>query len=278
VTVTGASSGVTATTTFALTVIAPGFTLSVPPLALSVYEATPATATITVNYQDGFTGSVNLSVSGLPSYVTASFSPTPTTGSSVLTLAWAGFPTGSNAFYLTITGTSGGLTASTFLFFDIDLPYFDFSAAPSSLTIVAGTSGTSTLSATPELGYTGKITLTPYDLPSGVTASFSPNPMASTSVLTLTASSAAALGTTSFSIQGVGSNIAGHVNIALTVAPSPCDLHRNGNITAADVQMIINEALGVTPVVYDLSGTGVVNVLDVQIEINAALGFGCTAK
>jgi hypothetical protein len=72
-------------------------------------------------------------------------------------------------------------------------------------------------------------------------------------------------------------------NYAILFAPpvqqfSPCDLKHTGNITVADVQLIINEALGVAPIIYDLSGTGVVNVVDVQIEINAALGLGCTAR
>jgi hypothetical protein len=58
---------------------------------------------------------------------------------------------------------------------------------------------------------------------------------------------------------------------------SPCDLQQTGNITAADVQLIINQALGIIPAVNDLNGDGVVNVVDVQIEINAALGLGCSA-
>ena len=58
---------------------------------------------------------------------------------------------------------------------------------------------------------------------------------------------------------------------------SPCDLSQNGNINAADVQIIANEALGLTPAVNDLNGDGVVNVVDVQVEINAALGLGCAA-
>jgi hypothetical protein len=67
------------------------------------------------------------------------------------------------------------------------------------------------------------------------------------------------------------------VNRSFTVF-SPCDLKQTGNITVADVQLIINEALGVSQPVNDLNGDGVVNIIDVQIEINAALGLGCAAK
>jgi hypothetical protein len=77
---------------------------------LSIAPGGSASDTITVS--GGFTGNVALSVSGLPSGVTAAFGTNPTTGSSALTftassLAAAGTST------VTITGTSGPLTSST---------------------------------------------------------------------------------------------------------------------------------------------------------------------
>ena len=62
--------------------------------------------------EDGFTGSVNLAVTGVPSGVTASFSPNPTTGSSMLTLTASSTATPGTTT-LTITGTSGSLSATT---------------------------------------------------------------------------------------------------------------------------------------------------------------------
>ena len=73
--------------------------------------------------QYGFTGSVNLSVSGLPSGVTASLSPNPTTGYSALTLTVSSTaPIGTST--LTITGTSGNLTATTTVTLGIFAPTF----------------------------------------------------------------------------------------------------------------------------------------------------------
>jgi len=57
-----------------------------------------------------------------------------------------------------------------------------------------------------------------------------------------------------------------------------CDVEYNGNITVADVQLVINEALGAAWAGNDLNEDGVVNVVDVQIEINAALGLGCASN
>ena len=60
----------------------------------------------------GFTGSVSLSVDGLPSGATGSFSPNPATSSSTLSVtASASTPTGSKT--LTMTGASGSLAHST---------------------------------------------------------------------------------------------------------------------------------------------------------------------
>jgi subtilase family serine protease len=72
------------------------------------------TVTITVNGQGGFSGSVSLAASGLPSGVTASFSPTSTTGTSTLTLTASGSATTGTAL-VTITGTSGSVVATTTL-------------------------------------------------------------------------------------------------------------------------------------------------------------------
>lgn len=88
------------------------FTLSDSPGSLSIAQGASGTSTITVNPANGFSGSVTLSASGLPSGVTASFGSNPTTGSSVVTLAaTSSAATGSST--VTITGTSGSLSAST---------------------------------------------------------------------------------------------------------------------------------------------------------------------
>jgi kumamolisin len=97
----------------ALTVPAgPSFSLSANPNTLTVQQGSQQTSTITVTPSGGFSGSVNLVASGLPSGVTAGFNPNPTTTSSILTLtASASAATGTST--VTITGTSGSITAQT---------------------------------------------------------------------------------------------------------------------------------------------------------------------
>ncbi|HEY7872252.1 MAG TPA: PPC domain-containing protein [Rudaea sp.] len=88
---------------------APDFTLSDSPASLSIAQSASGSSTIAVSPLNGFTGSVALSASGLPSGVTASFNPASTTGSSTLTLSASSTATTGTAT-VTITGTSGSLT------------------------------------------------------------------------------------------------------------------------------------------------------------------------
>ncbi|HEV2484205.1 MAG TPA: kelch repeat-containing protein [Terracidiphilus sp.] len=102
----------TATASVTLTVIAPSFTLSASPSSYSVAQSGSQTGTISVIGAGGFHGSVALSASGLPSGVKATFGTNPTTGVSSLTLQ-ASNKAATGSFAVTITGTSGSLTANT---------------------------------------------------------------------------------------------------------------------------------------------------------------------
>ncbi len=76
---------------------------------ISVHKGRPDTATITVTRRGNFRSGVNLSVSGLPAGVKASFTPASTVSLSKLTLISI---TSSKlaTSTITITGRSGGLT------------------------------------------------------------------------------------------------------------------------------------------------------------------------
>jgi phospholipase C len=90
------------------------FTLSPSPNTVGVVRESDGTSTIAVNRVNRFSGSTSLAVSGLPSGVTASFVPNPTTTDSILTLT-AGTTAPEGTFALTITGTSGTLMSSSML-------------------------------------------------------------------------------------------------------------------------------------------------------------------
>src|SRR6266700_2166193 len=105
-------------------------------------------------------------------------------------------------------------------------PDFSIGASPSSVTVTQGGNGTSTITITSLNGFNAATTLGASGLPSGVTASFSTNPVtppangSATSTLTLTASSTATTGTATVTITGTSGSLSHTTAISLTVTVS----------------------------------------------------------
>jgi hypothetical protein len=201
----------------------PSFTLASSPASVNIAQGGSGTSTITVTPQNGFSASVTLSATGLPSGVTASFSANPTTSTSTLTFM-ASATAVAGTVTVTINGNSGTLTNSTTLSLTVTStpPSFSLSASPNAvaITIVGGAgSGTSTIAVVPDGGFSGNVTVAASGLPKGVTAAFNPNPAVSTSVLTLTAGSTAKAGTATVTITGTSGSLSSSTTIALTVKP-----------------------------------------------------------
>jgi len=203
-----------------------GFTLAPSSPSLSITQGKTATDTITVTDAGGFTGSVTLAATGLPSGVTGVWGTNPTTGSSVLTLTATTTAT-TGAFTITVTGTSGSTTAHTTFVLNVSTSAAGFTLAPSAaaLSVTQGKTATDTVTVTDVNGFTGSVTLTATGLPSGVTVAYGTNPTTATSVLTFTASATATVGTSTVTITGTSGTTTATTTIALTVAsstPSTC--------------------------------------------------------
>ncbi|MGH9643957.1 MAG: hypothetical protein ACRD3Q_16235 [Terriglobales bacterium] len=212
----------------------PDFTVAANPSSLTISQGGNGTSTITVTSLNGFNSATTLSASGLPSGVTAAFSPNPVTPpangnvTSTLTLT-ASSTAATGTVTVTITGTSGSLTHSTTITLTVNpaaQPDFTIGASPSSLTIVQGSNGNSTITITSVNSFSSATTLSASGLPSGVTAGFNPNPVtppANSSVnstLTLTASGTATTGTSTVTITGTSGSLVHSTNITLTVTSS----------------------------------------------------------
>ncbi len=229
-----------------ITVTAPtNFTLSASPASLSIVQGANGTSTITITSLNSFSSATTLSASGLPSGVTAAFSPNPVTPpangttTSILTLTASATAT-TGAATVTITGTSGSSTATTTIVLTVTgPPSFTLSASPASVTITPTLpGGTSTITVNPTNGFTGSVTLAATGLPTGVTASFATNPTTSTSVLTLTAGATASAGTATVTITGTSGSLAPTTTIALTVTPPP-----NFTLSASPASVTITPTL-----------------------------------
>jgi len=202
-------------------IAAPNFTMSALPASVTILQGSSGSSTISITPLNGFSDNVNLSASGLPSGVTASFNPATTTSTSTLTLTVSG-TAAVGTTSVTITGTSGGLTQQTQLTLAINpAPSFTLSASPSLLSLAQGSSGASTISVTPLNGFSDNVSFSASGLPGGVTGSFSPATTTSTSTLTLTVSGTAAVGTTSVTITGTSGDLTQQTQLTLTVNPAP---------------------------------------------------------
>ncbi|PYS11405.1 MAG: hypothetical protein DMG15_17885 [Acidobacteria bacterium] len=115
ITVTGSSGSLTPTTTVTLVVNGPSpdFSITASPSSRTVVRSSSTTYTVTVQGINGFGGTVNFSVSGLPSRSSASFNPSSIlgNGSSTMTVK-TGRRTPSGTYPLTIKGVSGNLAHS----------------------------------------------------------------------------------------------------------------------------------------------------------------------
>jgi len=203
----------------------PGFTLSASPASVSVAQGATVSSTITSTVSGGFDSAVTLTASGLPSGITASFSPSSITGAGSSTLT---FTVGSTAtagtYSITVTGTSGSTVETTTVSLTVTSSgatgSFSVSASPSSLTVARSNSGTVTVTTAVTGGFSGAISLSASGLPSGVTATFSPSSItgAGSSTLTLTASSRATTGTKTITITAKSGSTSHTTTVTLTVA------------------------------------------------------------
>jgi len=266
VTITGTSGALTATSTIALTVAAPGFTLSNSG-GVSIGQGSSGTTNISVSNEFGFTGSVTITVtSGLPSGVTASWSANPTTSESTLTLV-ATSTASPGQYTLTITGTSGSITQTTTVKLGVYVPTFTLSNG-GKIAIGLGTSSSSTVYVTPLYGFIGSVNLSVSGLPSGVTASWSPNPSASQSTLTLTASSAVTVGQYPLTITGTSSSITQTTTLTLGTYVPTFTLSNGGNIA-------IGQGTSGSPTVYVTPLYGFIGSVNLSVS---GLPSGVTAS
>jgi len=221
----GTSGSLKATTTIPITISPQSFTISDYGNVI-MGQGSSGTSDVYVNAQNGFTGSVTFAVSGLPSGVTASFSPNPTTGYITLTLT-ANSTAALGQYNITLIGTSGSLKATTIVPLTIYPPSFTLSNYQS-VGVGQGSSGTSYIYVYPQNGFTGSVTFAASGLPSGVTASFSPNPTTGSSVVTLKASSTAPLGEYNMTLIGTSGTLKATTIVSVTIYPQSFTLSDYG--------------------------------------------------
>ena len=131
----------------------PAINLSASPGSVSLMQGSNTTVTMLVTGSGGFSSSVTLSASGLPSGLTAAFTPStiasPGSGSSSLKLS-AASGVSPASFNVSITASGGGLSQTTVLPVTI-LPNCSFSISPASASVAAA-AGTYSFNVTTQTG------------------------------------------------------------------------------------------------------------------------------
>lgn len=222
----------------------PGFTLMTVSDSLSIGRSDNGAVNILVGETGGFTGNVTLSASGLPSGVTASFSPNPatvgattnppTSQASVLTLtADATATVGTST--VTITGTSGSVSATTNIALTVTATPGNFTVgygplSPAAAFTFPGSSVTTSITVNGVDSFNSAVTLSAPNLPTGIMASFSPssvtpvsnsscptaNPCA-TANLTLNLYSTAPAGLQAITIAGTSGSLVNSVSMPMQI-------------------------------------------------------------
>ena len=254
VTVTGTCGSLSHSATF--TVSVSDFSLSVSPSDLTVSAGSSQSATVSINAINGFSSSVSLTASGLPTGTSVSFSPSPVSVSSTASFS-AGTNTPAGTYYITIVGTCGSLTRTTTL--SLTVVDFSLSASPATVTLPVGGSGTATVTVTGISGFRGVVSLSASGQPSGVTASFVPASVQATgtSTLTFTASQSATPGSYPITLSGTygGTTLTTSMTLNVTdftlaASPASFSLSPGGSKTTA---------ISLTPL-YGFTGSAALSV------------------
>jgi Big-like domain-containing protein len=205
--ITGTSGSLIHSTTVTLVVTSASsgnFSLSASPTSRTITAGNSTNYTATVTPTGGFTGSVTLSVSGLPSGANPTFSTNPITGgsgnSTISVTTSTGTPTGS--YPLTITGTtstSPSITHSTIVTLVVNS--FSISASPPSQTVMRGNSTNYTVTVASINGFNAPVALRVRGLPLNSSASFNPSSVTGQGISTMTVSTNTSTSTGTFSLR-----------------------------------------------------------------------------
>jgi len=253
-----------------ITPAASNFTILASPASQTVTPGGSTSYSVTISPTGGFSGQVNLSVSGLPSGATGSFTPNPATASSTLSVTTStNTPTGS--YTLTITGVSGTLTHATTVSFVVSVPSspdFALSASPASQTVTPGGSASYSVTISPIGGFSGQVNLSVSGLPSGATGSFSPNPATASSTLSVTTSTNTPTGSYTLTITGVSGTLTHTTTVSLTAAPPGV---KYDNAVSSGFQWGVTSVT--TPAFLVGSGSNRAAVIMVVMDANNATNF-----
>src|SRR3989449_742353 len=293
-TVDGTATAGNRSTPLTLTVsAAPDYTLSLSPATLTIAQGATGPTTVTIT-RTNFTGAVTLSLANAPTGITGSFNPAAPTGTSSTLTVSVGAAVAAGTYNLTVDGTGAPGNRSTPLTLTVSPPGdYTLSLTPAELTVEQGATGTATVTIT-RTNFTGAVTLSLGNAPTGVTGSFNPAaPTGTNSTLTMVVGAAVTPGVYNLTVDGTGTpgtrstpltlTVSAAPDYALSVAPAALTIGQgaNGsttvtitrtNFTAAVTLSLGNAPTGVTRSFDPAAPTGTSSTLTVSVGPAVAPG------
>ena len=157
---------------------APNFNIALSPTSLTVQQGTSRNTTLTLTPQNGFTGTVTLSLVNTSNNPVPGITLSPTsftvsanspTNQALSVNVASSVATGS--YNLKVKAVSGSLSKEASLSLDVTAgggsPDFTIALSPTSLTVQQGDSGNTTLTLTPQNGFNGTVNLALVDAGTG---------------------------------------------------------------------------------------------------------------
>src|SRR5438093_6809282 len=234
ITVTGTGTSATHTTAVTFTITAPpanDFAITGNAASLSLAQGPNGTSTISAGVTSGSAQTVSLSTTGVPSGATASLNPTAVTAGASSTLTLGGGSATPGTYTITVTGTGTSATHSTTVSLTVTAPPppndFSINANPTSLSLVQGQSGTSTISTALTSGSAETINLTVSGTPGGASAGLSPTSVTTGGGSTLTGT--ATPGTYTLTVTGTATSATHSTSVSLTVTAPAASGITNGD-------------------------------------------------
>jgi len=262
------------------------FSIVASPTSVSVPQGGNGNSVVSLIGGSGFNGNISLTVKSLSNNIIACCNQT----SILVTQEMQGLPTlyiivkpmtRPGPYNITVTGAIGPLTHSFNVTVTVPTPGFSASSAPSSLSITAGTTGTSTINLIGLNGFAGTITLSANSSATlGISTSLSATsvtitstgpPVASTLTISITATTAA--GTYAINVTATSNGIS-HSTIVTLIIASPQSSVQLAAATISTQSVTAGESVSMTVSVTN-SGTSPVN-MTITMDVNSGTGSNVT--
>ena len=204
------------------TTVAPQFTLVPDVLSRSGAPGEQQQFGVAVNRSGGFSGAVDFRLDGLPAGASASFSPTPTTQSTVLYVTPSA-ATPSGTYLLSVVGQAGSTTRATAVLLVVRRTGdFALGLAPLSVTVPAGNDAVAAVNVLPRPGtvFAPDVAFTATGLPSGASVIFDPNPSNGLTTIRVRTQPTTPVGTTKITIVGRSASVTRTIVMSLVVEKS----------------------------------------------------------